>query len=133
MGCIKTENRLDPEHGLGAFQQPRARVAWVNPNLSGFGGEEEYTHVNSRQVGWRTLCLWFRWMQSFGRPTRVPFPSRLADEFRTHLLGHAELGLDHRRAVEHFSRYLQAEQVGAVLREVLRQKAETAMEPSGLR
>ena len=71
-------------------------------------------------------------MQSFGWPTGVLFPLRVADEFRNHLLAHAELGLDHRRAVEPFSRYLQAEEVGSAPGSTWAD-SETAMELSRLR
>ena len=70
-------------------------------------------------------------MWRFGWPSGVLFPLRVADELWNHL-AHAELGLDHGRAVEHFSRYLRAEEAGAVLREVFGQKSETAVEPSSL-
>jgi uncharacterized membrane protein YphA (DoxX/SURF4 family) len=123
-----------PMQGLGAFSSRKEAWLGFNPDFRGFGGEEGYIHEKFRQAGRRNLCLpWFRWMHRFGRPAGVPFPLRVEDKFRNYLLGHAELGLDTRPVVEHFSRYLQEEQVRAVLQDVLGQKPETAMEASGLR
>jgi uncharacterized membrane protein YphA (DoxX/SURF4 family) len=109
-----------PMQGLGAFSCRRQAWLGFNPGFRGFGGEEGYIHEKFRQAGRQTLCLpWLRWIHRFGRPAGVPFPLRTEDKFRNYLIGHAELGLDHEPVVEHFSRYLQPEQVRLVLQDAL--------------
>ena len=142
-GTWATDPRgLDPEgdpfeipmQGLGAFSCHRQAWLGFNPGFRGFGGEEGYVHEKFRQAGRQTLCLpWLRWMHRFGRPAGVPFPLRVEDKFRNYLIGHAELGLDHEPVVEHFSRYLDQDQVRLVLQDVLGPKPEPAPEPLGVR
>src|SRR5690349_8067787 len=103
------------------------------PNFRGFDGEEGSIHGNSRRRdGERCACR--DSVDAALRPADgVAFSLRVADEFRDYLLRHAELGLDHQCAAEQFGRYLQAEEVGTVFRDMLGQRSETTMERAGLR
>ena len=124
-GTWETDPRgLDPEgepfeipmQGLGVFSARKAAWPGFNPMFRGFGGEEGYIHEKFRQAGGRCLCLpWFRWMHRFGRPKGVPYPLSVEDKFRNYLIGHSELGLDLEPIVEHFSAYLAAERIDAIL------------------
>ena len=109
-----------PMQGLGTFSCRRSAWLGFNPNFRGFGGEEGYIHEKFRLAGRKSLCLpWFRWMHRFGRPYGVPFPLSVEDKLRNYLIGHAELGLDLRPVLKHFSEHIPAEQVIAITERTL--------------
>ena len=118
----------DPEHepfeipmqGLGAFACRKRAWLGFNPRFRGFGGEEGYIHEKFRQAGRRTLCLpWFRWLHRFGRPSGVPYTLTVDDKFRNYMIGHAELGLDLAKPIEHFSARLSQERIVAIATEAI--------------
>ncbi|MGH2549121.1 MAG: hypothetical protein ACRDHN_07015, partial [Thermomicrobiales bacterium] len=129
-GIWQTDERgLDPDgepfdipmQGLGVFSSRKAAWPGFNPAFRGFGGEEGYIHEKFRQRGGRCLCLpWLRWMHRFGRPKGVPYPLSVEDKFRNYILGHSELGLDLAPIIEHFSTYLSAERIAAILQDAAR-------------
>jgi hypothetical protein len=133
-GTWATDPRgLDPEgepfdipmQGLGAFSCRRSAWPGFNSRFRGFGGEEGYIHEKFRQAGGRCLCLpWFRWMHRFSRPSGVPYPLTIEDKFRNYVIGHAELGLDLKPVLEHFSAYLPKEKIIALTVDGLWGKAE---------
>lgn len=105
-----------PMQGLGVFSCRRRAWPGFNPAFRGFGGEEGYIHEKVRQHGGRTLCLpWLRWVHRFSRPKGVPYPLAVEDKFRNYIIGHTELGLDIAPAVEHFSQFLPAATIDAVI------------------
>ena len=109
-----------PMQGLGAFSCRRSAWLGFNPRFRGFGGEEGYIHEKFHQAGRRTLCLpWLRWTHRFRRPRGVPYPLYVEDKLRNYLIGHAELGLDLEPIVAHFSEFLSAEKIAAVMAEAL--------------
>ncbi len=109
-----------PMQGLGSFSCRRNAWLGFNHRFRGFGGEEGYIHEKFRLAGRRCFCLpWFRWMHRFSRPAGVPFPLTVEDKLRNYVIGHAELGLDLRPVLKHFSEHLPADRVIAVAEEAL--------------
>jgi glycosyltransferase involved in cell wall biosynthesis len=109
-----------PMQGLGVFSCRRDAWLGFNQEFRGFGGEEGYIHEKFRQAGHRCLCLpWLRWMHRFYRPGGAPFPLTLGDRVRNYLIGHAELGLDLRPIVDHFSRHAPLDEVLAIAEDAL--------------
>jgi glycosyltransferase involved in cell wall biosynthesis len=109
-----------PMQGLGAFSCRKSAWLGFNPRFRGFGGEEGYIHEKFRQAGRRTLCLpWLRWTHRFSRPRGVPYPLFVEDKLRNYLIGHAELGLDLKPIVDHFSEFLPADKIAEVMSEAL--------------
>lgn len=112
-----------PMQGLGAFSCRKRAWLGFNPGFRGFGGEEGYIHEKFRQARRRCLCLpWFRWMHRFSRPRGGSFPLKTEDRLRNYLIGHAELGLDVRPVLKHFSSYLPLDQVISIAEDALRVK-----------
>ena len=109
-----------PMQGMGAFSCRKSAWLGFNPRFRGFGGEEGYIHEKFRQAGRRTLCLpWLRWTHRFSRPRGVPYPLYVEDKLRNYLIGHSELGLPLEPIVEHFSEFLSAEKIAAIMAEAL--------------
>lgn len=109
-----------PMQGLGVFACRRRAWLGFNPRFRGFGGEEGYIHEKFRQAGRRTLCLpWFRWLHRFARPSGVPYRLTVDDKFRNYMIGHAELGLDLTKPIEHFSASLSQERIAALAAEAI--------------
>jgi hypothetical protein len=109
-----------PMQGLGAFSCRKEAWLGFNDEVRGFGGEEGYIHEKFRLAGRRCLCLpWLRWMHRFGRPSGPRFPLSFRDRIRNYFLGHAELGLDVRPIVEHFSAFVPKSEVIALAEEAL--------------
>jgi glycosyltransferase involved in cell wall biosynthesis len=109
-----------PMQGLGAFSCRKSAWLGFNPRFRGFGGEEGYIHEKFRQAGCRTLCLpWLRWTHRFSRTGSVPYPLYVEDKLRNYLIGHAELGLDLRPIIAHFSEFLSADTITAVMSDAL--------------
>lgn len=91
-----------PMHGMGLWASRRDSWLGFNPEFRGFGGEEGYIHAKYRKAGRRVLCLPFlRWLHHF-RQGATPYPLRLEDRIHNYRVGHAELGLDPARFLEHF-------------------------------
>jgi Glycosyl transferase family 2 len=109
-----------PMQGLGAFSCRKSAWLGFNPRFRGFGGEEGYLHEEFRRAGRRTLCLpWLRWAHRFSRPRGVPYPLTVEDKLRNYLIGHAELGLDLRPIIDHFSEFLPDDKIAAVISDAL--------------
>ena len=109
-----------PMQGLGAFSCRKSAWLGFNSRFRGFGGEEGYIHEKFRQAGRRTLCLPFlRWSHRFSRPRGVPYPLYVEDKLRNYLIGHSELGLPLQPIVEHFTGFLPADKIQAVMAEAL--------------
>jgi glycosyltransferase involved in cell wall biosynthesis len=109
-----------PMQGLGAFSCRRNAWLGFNPRFRGFGGEEGYIHEKFRQAGRRCLCIpWFRWMHRFERPHGIKFPLTVEDKIWNYVIGHAELGLDLKPVIKHFSESISLDKVLAVTEEAL--------------
>lgn len=117
-----------PMQGLGLFSCRKAAWPGFNPAFRGFGGEEGYIHEKVRQRGGRTLCLpWLRWGHRFGRPAGVPYRLTVDDKLRNYVIGHAELGLELRPVLEHFSEYLPFGTLAAVAEAAVRDQQIAAL------
>jgi hypothetical protein len=115
-----------PMHGLGLFACARAAWPGFNAKFRGFGGEEGYIHVKTRQRGGRTLCLPFlRWAHRFNRPLGTQYVNRWEDRMRNYFIGFTELGLDTVEMEAHFAELLGAETAARIFGEIKNELALT--------
>ena len=111
-----------PMHGLGLFACARAAWPGFNPKFRGFGGEEGYIHIKTRQRGGRTLCLPFlRWAHRFNRPLGPKYVNRWEDRMRNYFIGFTELGLDTVEMEAHFADLLGDETATRILMAIKRE------------
>lgn len=105
--------------GMGMFACRKDSWLRYSEYMRGFGGEEVYIHNKYRLSGKKTLCLPFmRWVHRFTRINGAPYPNKWQDRYRNYIVGRLELGMEYDDVDAEFTKYLSADRMLQIKREV---------------